>query len=86
MFSLCLCVCQFVCVCVCLSAYLYVRAITFEAVDTETSFFGMMVHLGISRFSSSVKVIGSMSRSYMENALAKWTSVLLGFNCLRSMS
>ena len=38
MFSSCLCVCVFVCVSVCVCVCLSVRAITFEPVDIETSF------------------------------------------------
>ena len=51
MFSSC------VCVCVCLS----VRAITFEPVDTETSFLVWCYILTTSRSSLSIKVIGSRS-------------------------
>ena len=49
-----------VCVCVCLPVGLSVQAITFEAVDMETSFL-------VSRSSLSNKVIGS--RSYLEKIL-----------------
>ena len=41
MFSSCLCVCVSVCLSVCVS----VQAITFEPVDIETSFFGVVVHI-----------------------------------------
>ena len=41
----------------------------------------------ISRSSSIINVIGSRSRSYIETPnLATWTSVQLGFACLRSRS
>ena len=40
----CVCVCV-VCVCMCLSVCLSVWATIFEAIDVETSFFGMVLHL-----------------------------------------
>ena len=61
-----MCVC--VCVCVCLPVCLSVQAITFEAADTETSFLVWWYILTISRSSSSAKVIGLMSKSFIENA------------------
>ena len=55
-----------VCVClsVCLSVCVSVQAITFEAIDIETSFLVWWYILTISRSSLSIKVIGSKSRSY----------------------
>ena len=51
-----------VCLCVCVSVCLSVRAITFEAVDKETSFLVWWYILTISRSSLSIKVIGARSR------------------------
>ena len=65
MFSLCVRACEHVCVCVCVAVW----AITFEAVDIETSFLVWWYILTIGRSSSSVEVIGSMSRSYIEKCL-----------------
>ena len=69
-----------VCVCVslsvCLSVCLFVRAITFEPVEIETSILVWWYILTISRSSLSIKAIGSRSRSYHGNAnLGTWTSV-----------
>ena len=58
--SVCLCVC----LCVCLSVFLSVQAITFELLNIETSFLVCRYILAISRFSVSIKVIRSRSRSY----------------------
>ena len=55
--SLCVCVC--VCVCVCAS----VQAITFECLDTETSFLVWWYILTISSSNLSTMIIGSRSRS-----------------------
>ena len=69
----CLCVCLFVCVCVCLSlcvsvcVCLSVQAITFELLHTQTSFLVYGYIFTMSRSSSSIKVIGSRSRSYQKN-------------------
>ena len=66
--SVCLSVCVSVCLSVCLSVYLSVflsvQAITFEPLDTGTSFLVCRYILTIFRSSVSIKVIGSRSRSY----------------------
>ena len=62
--SVCVSVCVCVCLCVCVSVFLSVQAITFEALDIETSFLVCRYILTISRSSLSIKVIGSRSRSY----------------------
>ena len=63
-------------VCVCMSVCLSVWAITFEAVDIETSFLVWWYILTISRSSLSIKVIGSGQGHPMDNAnFATWTSV-----------
>ena len=53
-----------VCLSVCVSVFLSVQAITFEPLDTKTSFLACRYILTISRSSLSIKVIGSRSRSY----------------------
>ena len=50
-------------VCVCVSVSLSVWAITFEAIDIETSFLVWCYILTISRLNLSIKVIESRSRS-----------------------
>ena len=83
---MCICVCISVCVCVCVCVHtsvcvsvclcLSVQAITFEAVDTETSYLVWWYILTISRSSTNIKVIGSYQDHVLKNAyLAKWTSV-----------
>ena len=54
MFSYCLCVCVSVCVSVCLC----VQAITFECLDTETSFLVWWYILTISTLSLSINALG----------------------------
>ena len=60
----CVSVCLSVCVSVCVSVFLSVQAITFEPLDTETSFFVCRYILTISRASLNIKVTGVRSRSY----------------------
>ena len=57
------------CVSVCLSVYLCVNLfrLTFEPLYIETSFLVYRYIFTISRSSSSIKVIGSWSRSYEKN-------------------
>ena len=57
----CMSVCVSVCLCICVS----VQAITFERLDTETSFLVWWYILTISRSSLSTKVKGSRSRSLL---------------------
>ena len=60
------------CLCVC-----PVRALTFESLDLETSFLVWMYIFRISRPSSYVKVIGSMSRSHeLKNRIYKRSQVV----------
>ena len=57
-----------------MSVFLSVWAITFEAVDIETSFLVWWYILTISRSSLSIKVIGSRSRSsHGEANFDTWT-------------
>ena len=56
-----------VCLSVCVSVCLSVQTITFEPLHTGTSFLGWRYILTISRSSSSIKVIGSRSRSCAKN-------------------
>ena len=48
--------------CVCLSACLFVRAVSFESIDLETSFVVCWYIFSMSTSSSYIKVIGSRSR------------------------
>ena len=57
--------------------FLSVQAITFEPLNIETSFLVCRYILTISRSSLSIKVIGSMSKSYEKKMI-----VLLNFNLL----
>ena len=56
-----------ICVSVCLSVCLSVQSIPFEPLHIETSFLAYRYILTISRLSLSIKVIGSMLRSYKKN-------------------
>ena len=66
---------------VCLSVFLSVQAITFEPLDTETSFLVCMYILTISRSSLSIKVIGSRSRSYEKKMIVLLISTCSSFAC-----
>ena len=59
-------------VCVTVSVFLSVQAITFEPLHIETSFLVCRYVFTISRSSLSIKVIGSMSRSYEKNDNFTW--------------
>ena len=63
--------------CVCLSVCLCVRAITFEAVDIETSLLVWWDILTIARSSLRIKIIGSRSRSYLEKYLFGYLDISL---------
>ena len=60
-----------------LSVFLFVQAITFEPLDTETSFLVCRYNLTISRSSLSIKVIGSRSRSYEKNEHFTYFNLLI---------
>ena len=75
-------VCLSVCQSVCLSMCLCVRAITFEALYTGTSFLVWRYILTISRSSLNIKVIGSRSRSYAKKYYYLFTYFNLLFLCM----